>query len=78
MKKKNQEGGEELAHIIKTFRRRYALTQGELGEEVGVSRRTIAAWETGDRGNVSVKLVKRALRDLARELEERAVVGEGA
>jgi DNA-binding transcriptional regulator YiaG len=35
---------------MKRIRQELALTQGELAEELGVHRVTVAKWEAGDRG----------------------------
>lgn len=39
----------EIAEIIKKLRSEKNLTQKQLAEEIGVSKSTVAMWETGDR-----------------------------
>lgn len=39
----------EIAEIIKKLRSEKNLTQQQLAEEIGVSKSTVAMWETGDR-----------------------------
>lgn len=64
--------------LVRAFRKRYDLKQHELAELLDVSTRTVAGWESdGNRGPAG-NLLERSLRDLAREIEEAAVVGEGS
>ena len=59
-------------HLTREFRARYNLTQLELAERLGVTRRTVAGWETAGRVR-DHPILERALADLARELEEEAL-----
>ena len=43
---------------IRACREQIGLSQEELGHQIGVTRQTIAAWETGDRAPSLVQLVK--------------------
>ena len=55
---------------IKAARKRLGLTQAQLAAHLGRSRRTIEDWESArDKGKPPPEL-KRALRDLERELAE--------
>jgi DNA-binding transcriptional regulator YiaG len=52
---------------IKTFRKRHGLPQVQLAGKLHVEETTVQRWEAGDR--TPAPYLKRALRDLARELE---------
>ncbi|MGG6264341.1 ImmA/IrrE family metallo-endopeptidase [Leptolyngbya sp. AN03gr2] len=43
---------------LRTYREQYGLSQEELGEQVGVTRQTIATWERGDRQPSLIQLSK--------------------
>jgi len=43
---------------IRTYREQVGLSQEELGQRIGVTRQTIAAWEAGDRAPALVQLAK--------------------
>lgn len=45
-------------NLIRAFREQAGLSQEQLGEAVGVTRQTIAAWETGDREPSLAQLAK--------------------
>ncbi len=47
---------------IRACREQIGLSQEELGQQIGVTRQTIAAWESGDRDPSLVQLVKIARR----------------
>ncbi len=54
---------------IRAYREQVGLSQEELGQKVGVTRQTIAAWETGDRDPSLVQLTKIAKQlDMSVEL----------
>lgn len=49
-------------NLIRAFREQAGLSQEQLGEAIGVTRQTIAAWETGDREPSLAQLTKIAKR----------------
>ena len=60
--------------FLRTFRKRHGLTQKQLAEKLSdngrnVGLRTVQHWEDGDR--TPTPYLKRALRDLQRELTAR-------
>lgn len=67
-----------IARNIQALRARDSLTQEALAERLGVSRQTVAKWESGeavpDLGNAQAlsRLFKVRLADLASHSEERA------
>jgi DNA-binding transcriptional regulator YiaG len=54
---------------IKRFKERHSLTQKELADLLPAGLRTVEDWERGER--TPPDLLKRALRDLERQLENR-------
>ncbi len=53
---------------VRTFRERHALSQVQLAGKLKVDETTVQRWEAGER--MPAPYLKRALRDLARELEK--------
>ncbi|WP_008307822.1 XRE family transcriptional regulator [Leptolyngbya sp. PCC 6406] len=70
----------EVVNAVRAFREQAGLAQQQLGEAIGVTRQTVAAWETGDRAPSLANLTKVAkvldisvdllLPDLAHQAEE--------
>jgi DNA-binding transcriptional regulator YiaG len=54
---------------LKTFRTKHDLTQKQLAAKLPAGLRTVEDWERGKRKPPD--MLKRALRDLARELQKR-------
>ena len=52
---------------VKRFRERHGLSQVQLAGKLPVDETTVQRWEAGERN--PAPYLKRALRDLARELE---------
>jgi len=53
---------------VKRFRERHSLSQVQLADKLRVDETTVQRWEAGERN--PAPYLKRALRDLARELEK--------
>lgn len=59
----------EIANDLKKFREQEEMTQAQLAEEVGVSRQTVNAIETG-KYDPSLELALKIAKHFKREVEE--------
>ncbi|MCA9878211.1 MAG: helix-turn-helix transcriptional regulator [Thermomicrobiales bacterium] len=55
---------------LRAWRESARLTQIELGKRLGVHAQQVYKWESGKAGIVHPDIMRRALRDVARELAE--------
>jgi DNA-binding transcriptional regulator YiaG len=68
--------GTNYAGGVRAVRERWGLSTGELGEELGVARRTIEGWEAGRMpGRMAIKQM-RELATRVRPLERRETVSD--
>ena len=63
----NRSAVRDWPEYVKRFRERHALSQVQLAGKLKVEETTVQRWEAGERTPAPDR--KRALRDLARELE---------
>lgn len=63
----NRSAVRDWPEYVKRFRERHTLSQVQLADKLRVDETTVQRWEAGERS--PAPYLKRALRDLARELE---------